>query len=256
MTPTLPEYLSDSYNFTSSANVVKTVQLQDGRISVILNKTIFYPQGGGQPYDTGVIQSSAGKFIVRETRFSEGIVFHIGEFENGSFTENEKVELFVNSERRLLHCRLHTAGHLVDVAMINLGYKMPPTKGYHFADGPYVEYAGDIPPEARNELCLKLEEEMKRLISAATEVKNFMVENKDDLHKYCDFVPGYIPKDKPVRIVTVAGYNCPCGGTHVKNLHELGEVKVTKIKVKSGNVRVSYGLVGNSERETGFEPAT
>lgn len=241
--PTLLEYLSDSYRFASFANVVKTEQLQDGRFSIVLDKTIFYPQGGGQPYDTGTIHSSNGKFIVKETRFNEGVVFHIGEFENSNFSENETVELNVNKERRMLHCRLHTAGHLVDVAMINLGYRLPPTKGYHFADSPYVEYAGDIPQEVRNQLCLKLEHEMKRLISEATEVKNFIVENKDDLHKHCDFVPDYIPKDKPVRIVTVSNYNCPCGGTHIKNLSELEGVKVPKIKVKGGNVRVSYGLV-------------
>ncbi len=246
--PTLLEYLSDSYKFSSSANVAKIEQMQDGKTSVILDKTIFYPQGGGQPYDTGTISSPNGKFNVRETRFNEGFVFHIGEFENGAFCENENVELQVNKERRLLHCKLHTAGHLVDVAMINLGFKLLPTKGYHYPDSPYVEYVGDIPTEIRNELCVKLEEEMKRLISEGTEVKNFILENKDELSKHCDFVPDYIPKDKPVRIVTVANYNCPCGGTHVKNINELGGLKVPRIKVKSGNVRVSYNLGGSNLR--------
>lgn len=246
LSPTLLEYLNDSYKFSISANVVKTEQLEDGRIAIFLDKTIFYPQGGGQPYDTGTIHSASGKFNVKETRFNEGLVFHIGEFENGRFSENENVELNINKERRMLHCKLHTAGHLVDVAMINLGFKLPPTKGYHFADSPYVEYTGDIPQEIRNELCIKLENEMQRLISGNSEVKNFILENKDALHKHCDFVPDYIPKDKPVRIVTVANYNCPCGGTHVKNINELGGVKVPKIKVKGGSLRVSYSLLSTT----------
>ena len=58
----------------------------------------------------------------------------------------------------------------------------------------------------------------------------------------CVDVDDYIPEGKPVRVVSMAGYGCPCGGTHVDNLRELGKVEVTKIKSKKGNTRVSYKL--------------
>lgn len=249
MTPTLLEYLDDTYKLASTANVVKTEELPNPegknhqRFSIVLDKTIFYPQGGGQPYDTGFISSKNGKFLVQETRFSEGLVNHIGVFETGFFQSGDNVGLSVNGERRLLLSKLHTAGHLLDVSMINLGYELPPTKGYHFPDSPYVEYAGEIPVEERKNLCIKLEAELKKMIAEGREIKKFIVENEDELKKFCKVVPDYIPKDKPVRIVAVAGYNCPCGGTHVKNTSELGNIQVTKIKVKGGNVRVSYNLL-------------
>ena len=249
--PTLLEYLNDSYKFGATANVVKLEELpgQDEnspiagkRFSIILDTTIFYPQGGGQPFDTGTIISQNGKFIVKETRFNDGIVFHTGEYESGTFHENDKVELNVNTDRRMLHCRLHSAGHLIDLAMINSGYKLIPTKGYHFPDGPYVEYAGDIPIEQRNELCIRLEEEIKKLIAENTEVRDFIVSTVEELKKYCDHIPDYLPKDKPIRVVSIANYHCPCGGTHVKKLSDLPQIKVSKIKVKGGNVRVSYNF--------------
>jgi len=60
----------------------------------------------------------------------------------------------------------------------------------------------------------------------------------------CDFVPSYLsPADNSIRIVTVAGeFGCPCGGTHVKNISEIGSVKIPKISAKSGKTRVSYLL--------------
>ncbi|PCJ82788.1 MAG: hypothetical protein COA57_12935, partial [Flavobacteriales bacterium] len=176
------------------------------------------------------------------TRFSEGIVHHIGQFTKGNFEANETVNLFINKERRLLHCRLHTAGHLVDVAMVNIGLEFQPTKGYHFADSPYVEYDGNIPAEERPQIIEKLDAELGKLTTENTEVSAKVYLQKEELYDICSFVPDYIPEGKPIRVVNVAHYNCLCGGTHVKNISEIKTVSIKKIKVKGGKTRVSYTI--------------
>ena len=151
-----------------------------------------------------------------------------------------EVELFVQEERRSLNSRIHTGGHLIDTAMINCGYDLHPVKGYHFPDSPYVEYEGMIDPEDRERICRELEVEANKLIASGQVVESFIVEDYDQLKEHCSTVPAYVPKDKPIRVVKVGGVGCPCGGTHVADLSQVGELTVPKIKAKSGNIRVSY----------------
>ncbi len=236
-------YLNDSYLFEETATLLAIQETEDGRKSLILDQTIFYPQGGGQPCDQGEISNEAASFKVQDVRYIDGNAHHIGDFTGNAFTEGEEVLLAINPERRKLNTRIHSTGHLLDVAMFNLGYTFPPTKGYHFPDSPYVEYDGIIEPENRPEAKEKLNAEVKRLISEGEEVKTVVVDSKDALKEYCEFIPDYLPEGKPIRVVIIArGFGCPCGGTQVKNVSELGAVNIHKIKVKNGKTRVSYKL--------------
>ena len=60
---------------------VTDVSEENERTIIVLDQTVFYPQGGGQPYDKGVIENPSGKFLVEEVRFLEGTVKHIGTFQ-------------------------------------------------------------------------------------------------------------------------------------------------------------------------------
>lgn len=57
------------------------------------------------------------------------------------------VEMKVDGDKRLLYARLHSAGHLLDMAVARLGYQWHPSKGCHFPVGAYVEYVGAIDPK-------------------------------------------------------------------------------------------------------------
>jgi Ser-tRNA(Ala) deacylase AlaX len=79
---------------------------------VLVDSTVFYPQGGGQPADTGVISAGGGtRFIVDDVRMKDGVVFHYGRFEdagdgcNSGFSEGQSVSLEVDAERRNLNSR-------------------------------------------------------------------------------------------------------------------------------------------------------
>lgn len=138
-------------------------------IEIILDRTVLHPQGGGQPTDKGVIYNDNAKaFIDRVVCSREtNVVKHIGTISlttgdidipaDSIFILGSKVQVDVDSDRRKILSECHTAGHVVDAAMARCHQILPPLKGYHFLDGPYVEYSGNIPTEEREPLILSLQ---------------------------------------------------------------------------------------------------
>lgn len=232
-------YLEHMDQLEGEATVLDVVEENDKQ-AVILDQTIFYPQGGGQPYDTGTIESSNGKFIVEQVRYFEGLIKHIGTFESGSFQKEEIVNLHVDKDRRHLHARLHSAGHLVDMAVYDVKPDWIPGKGYHFPDGPYVEYTGTLEESEKEQLIKDVERIMSQKISESIPVSVLFVE-KNELSKYCRHVPENIPEGKPTRLVLFGDFGVPCGGTHVSNLSEIKSATVRKIK-GTGTIRVAYDV--------------
>ena len=106
MQPTKLLYLEDFTLLVYDARVIE-VYNEEKREVVMLDQTIFYPQGGGQPYDQGTIESASEKFLVEEVRFVDGMVKHIGKFESGRFSAGEIVTCNVDPARRTLNSRLH-----------------------------------------------------------------------------------------------------------------------------------------------------
>ena len=235
-------YMHDS-ELVSGHGEVLEVGERDGKRYLVLDRTVFYPQGGGQQFDTGSISGSNGEFSVAEVRFDRGLVYHYGELVSGGFEVGDEVQLHVNADRRSLNSRLQSAGHLIDMAMIAADYEdFKPTKGYHFPDGPYVEYAGVIDPEKREEVKQELQRFLDEFIEQGYEVQTRIVD-KDEVEQLCYLVPGNLPADKPIRIVAVWDEKyLPCGGTHVKNISELEGLKITRLKSKKGNTKVSYTI--------------
>ncbi|KAK9664256.1 hypothetical protein RND81_14G029100 [Saponaria officinalis] len=146
-TPTKLEYYHNMWKFDSEAIFLSFLQGEDCRQALILDYTIFHPQGGGQPSDIGFISvsDSAFRFVVEDVRSIDGIVYHYGHVENleGGLEPEWKIEkgtrvhLHVDESRRNLNSRLHSAGHLLDISIRNVGLgHLVPGKAYHFPDGP------------------------------------------------------------------------------------------------------------------------
>jgi len=227
---------------TDSATILSVTQYHDNQQAVILNQTIFYPQGGGQPYDQGFIKNDDNIFVVEEARFKDGAVYHIGFFQKGSFDPGTPVTLHVDRARRIFNNKNHTAGHLIDIAMRNLGINFIPTKGYHFPKGAYVEYEGTLDATKRDVLQGILGKAINDLIEQAIPITIAMVD-RDKLITIASYVPDYIPHNKPIRVMVVQKYPAiPCGGTHVQNTKKVGSIIIDKIKNKKGNLRISYSI--------------
>jgi Ser-tRNA(Ala) deacylase AlaX len=233
-------YLNDAYLFNSSATITEVVQTPDNKTDIQLDETIFYPQGGGQPTDKGKIKASDVEFEVDDVRFENGIVHHYGHMTKGSLKVGDKVDLSVDADRRNINMRNHTAGHLVASVIAELKPDLKANKGYHFPDGPYVQFEGIVAPEERQDLITKTQERANQMINKHREVIIKFVPY-DELVKVCRFVPENIPKDKPSRIATIKdSISVPDGGTQVKNLSEIGSITITKIKGKGSETIISY----------------
>jgi Ser-tRNA(Ala) deacylase AlaX len=240
MEPTKLLYLEDFTLLTSESQVLDIIH-ENNKDVVVLDQTIFYPQGGGQPYDTGSIEAHNGNFIVEEVRFAEGVVKHIGTFETGSFVAGDSVTCIVDQTRRALHSRIHSAGHVVDKALYDLQLPWIPGKGYHWPDGPYVEYVGSLDGVDKEKLKVEIEAQCAKFIATNPATKLVFM-NKDAMHEVCHHVPDYLPEGKPARVVMLGDFGVPCGGTHVSQLADIGTMTIRKIKADGPGIRVSYDV--------------
>lgn len=86
-------------------------------VSIILDKSVFYPEGGGQVGDTGKLVKGKNLFEVLDTKKAGKAILHIGRVLEGSFKKNDFVAAEIDSERRLSTARNHTATHLLQAAL-------------------------------------------------------------------------------------------------------------------------------------------
>lgn len=250
--PTKLDYYYEVWKLESKSTFISYVKSDDGKRALILDSTVFHPQGGGQPADTGFIcfADSGLRFCVQDVRLKDGVVFHHGVVEDASREaelEQEKgkeVSLYVDESRRKLNSRLHSAGHLLDVALekVGLGH-LEPGKGYHFPDGPYVEYKGTIPENELQNKQKELELEVNALISGGGKVSVSILPYEEASALCGGSLPDYIAKSSNPRIVKLGDNpGCPCGGTHVSDISEIMNMKVSQIRTKKGLTKVFYKL--------------
>jgi len=229
-------YFKDTYLFKTVANFVEMRENEKGR-AVILDKTIFYPQGGGQPTDSGYIRSASAVFKVTFVGLDpDGIVWHFGEFEKGTFKDGEGVSLEIDKKKRELHARIHSGGHLIDCAVQDMGTEVTLEKGFHFIDGPYVEGNGEV--EDTEAFRLELEAKVNQLIGNQLIMRKEMFSEEDAKNKNISAPPG-----KSVRVVGFDGHeSCGCGGTHVNNSGDIGHITIRKVTSKKGRTKISYTI--------------
>jgi len=218
-------YLENMCQLQCQAHVLEVIQ--DGDIyKIVVDQTTFYPQGGGQPADRGVIQNEQAVFAVQGVSLENAIAYHKGIFERGFLSLQSIVEVIVDPQVRALHNKNHTAGHLIDYALANLGYSFVSGKAYHFPQGPYVEYGGTLEQQQREQLAPALEKAAQEIIDQELPVTISLLGN--DPNKRAMQVTGYPP--------------ILCGGTHVLNTKEIGHITIRKIKNEKGNLRISYAV--------------
>jgi len=230
-------YLEDTYNFELKAKFVTSGSDEKGSF-IVLDSTIFYPQGGGQPSDIGVITSNIEKFEIHFVAFVEGIVKHYTNNNISNLVHGEEVNLSVDIETRKRNAKIHTAGHLLGSIVEKEIEGLIAVKGYHFPDGSYVEFNSSInsSDELKDRLNFLLKEKLSKAEDIETKIVSF-----DELVSICKHVPEYIPKDKPLRVVFIHGFEpVPCGGTHLKSLSEIKNIEIRKISSKKGQAKISY----------------
>jgi Ser-tRNA(Ala) deacylase AlaX len=240
---TVLSYLENTYLFQQKANIIDFGRDEKGSF-IVVDKSNFYPQGGGQESDRGYIYSvknTAKKVEIYFVRFNNGFVQHYyHETDNIGMSIGDGIILEVNEKRRIYCSRLHTAGHLVCNLVTETYPNLEPTKGFHFTECSYVEFNGliDVKPDTIDNLQVQLNTSLQKDIFIKSNIVTY-----DELSALCKHIPVGLPQNKPLRVVQIGDFEplC-CGGTHVKNTKELQAVQIKKIKANNGVVRVSYSI--------------
>ena len=238
---TVPLYLNSNEMLTCTATITKAVNNV-----IVLNQTVFYPKGGGQPSDVGVIRLPGTELKVEKVlRGKEGI----GEIEHyvvgdlGTATPGTEVTCCVDSDTRHLHSRYHLAGHLIRIAFITLGISHEWKTGVtsHLPGAAYVEFNQRSGNQEVIDIS-SIEQECVWLIDK--KLKSWTVDNvkMDDIPEKAKWMVR-CEDCNSLRIHRVEGiddYWMPCGGTLCDNLGEIGKFKITKHSFKKGLLRICY----------------
>lgn len=208
---------------------------------LILDRTVMYPQGGGQPSDQGTIQTDGDEFPVRLVRFVGDSARHYGSFDLVPLRVGAPVRISVDQHRRLVNAQAHTAGHLVGNLVEDVRPNLVAIKGHHFPNGPYVEFQGAKPSDA-GEVLAEANRRMSAAIAADLPVEARVYDYRS-LVRLCSHVPRNLPTARPLRAVRIGDYPpVPCGGTHLPSLSSLASVVATKIRSRKGNSKASYSF--------------
>lgn len=217
--------------------------------AVVTDSTIFHVQGGGQPSDVGAISSFTTTFEVTSVRHAAigGQVLHFGRFVipgSEHFKEGEAMTQNINIEKRELYSRLHTAGHILGLAINALSREgiLPPlteSKASHYPESAAVEFGGLIDGKFKEVIQAKADE----FVAGNSEVKIHWWSMEKLLKDCTGVAEGFTLPEGEVegRVVEMVGLGAyPCGGTHVRKCGLVGKIEVRKIARNKGVSRVSY----------------
>jgi len=229
-------FREDAYLKTAEARVVAV-----GERGVELDRTIFYPLGGGQMGDTGsFIRPGGERIAIADTRKGETLdsIVHVPSPGSAPLEIGEVLQLEIDWARRYALMRLHTALHVMSCVVV-----APVTGGNISPDKARLDFDIDM-----NLLDAKrIEEGTNGLIARAVETETVWITDAEldarpELVKTMSVQP---PRGAGrVRLLKIPGIDLqPCGGTHVRNIGEIGGIQVLRIRSEGKrNRRVEIAL--------------
>ena len=215
-------FRDDSYLQECEATVTES-----GDGGIVLDRTVFYPMGGGQPGDTGTIEWEGGSAAIVDTRYGEdGSIRHLTEEGADLPPAGTAVCASLDWDRRYLHMRMHTAMHLLG-SILQYGV----TGGNISATKSRLDF--DMEDTVDKE---RVGAELRALVAADHPVScrwitDEELEAQPDLVRTMSVQP---PKGAgKVRLLEIEGVDLqPCGGTHLKSTAEVGNVSIGKVEKK------------------------
>lgn len=217
-------FYQDSHRSTFTA-IVQEVRPSGNGYEIILDRTAFFPEGGGQSSDTG----SLGGVSVSDVQEIDGKIIH---YTDGPLVEGTEVEGCIDWTERFSKMQQHTGEHIVS-GLIHKTYGYH-NVGFHLGtDSVTLDFNGVVPKEKLHEI--------EQLANEAV-AKNLPVQvlypTDEELSKIS--YRSKIEIEGQVRIVVIDGYDvCACCAPHVKQTGEIGLIKLVGMQNYKGGVRIS-----------------
>jgi len=229
-------YYNDSYTLDFNADVVEHTTFKQ-RPALVLDRTYFYPEGGGQPSDTGLINGVS--VIDVQTREADRAVLHVLDHK----LDDPHIEGQIDAARRLDHMQHHSGQHVLSQAL---------SKAVN-ADTLSVHMSGERMtidvnrPNLSVEDWLAVEELANQIVLEDRPVRAWFPEPDELASLAIRKMPDVVGK---VRIVDVGGFDITaCGGTHVARTGEIGLIKVVKFERRGDTTRLEFKCGGRSLRD-------
>jgi len=229
----------DAYRTDFTAEVVAV----DGQ-QVVLDRTLFYPTGGGQPCDLGSMEGPTGRLEVQDVT-GRGAVQHTVDADH-ALSVGDEVQGTIDWERRHAHMRMHTAQHLLSGLAYSL-FEGARTVGNQIgADRSRLDLRPVTLSEGELDL---LREDFDAAVAADVPLRMEVMQRQaliDEVgleRSNLDMIPASVDEMRIIRIGDEVDV-CPCAGTHVRSLGELGRLGEVSVKSKGkGTKRLSYDLL-------------
>ena len=207
-------YDKDSHIKAFTAKVIDCRKKENG-FEVILDKTAFFPEGGGQYADTGKI----GEAAINDVQIINGEIVH---YADRALNIGEELRCEINWEQRFRRMQNHSGEHIVSGIVHKLyGYE---NVGFHLGDDVTIDFDGELTRE--------------QLIDVEKRANEAIYKNAKFTCEYLSY-RSKLELTENVRIVTVEGYDvCACCAVHVYSASEIGIIKILDFARHRGGIRV------------------
>jgi alanyl-tRNA synthetase len=228
-------YYTDSHLTDFEARVTGVTERVSGWVAVTLDRTAFYPTGGGQPSDTGTLNETRVVECVESE--AEGVL-HV--LQGRGLEVGARVVGQVDWPRRLDHLQQHTGQHILSQAFINLFNAE--TRGFRMLDQySEIDVALDAPTEEKIEAAVEL---ANRIIweDRAVHIRQVTKEEAASLPLRKDSA-----REGELRLIEIEGFDLtPCGGTHAHRTGEVGLLAVRSFERAKGLARIDFVAGGRA----------
>lgn len=230
-------YMTDSYLRHATAKVLEK-QVEGSTVRLVLDQTLFYAQGGGQPADNGIITGPHGVLNVSHVSYNGGTPTHLGKLD-GEIAVGDDVTLDLDWQLRYKNMQMHTAGHILDQAVKNVVPQAIATDGVHgIGKKLYVTYIGSINADLQN----NIQKQIKLILQKNLPIHLEMVTHDQLIQRHIK-LPFDLPKNKDLRIMSIGEYPpMPDGGTQLHATGESWPITITTLEEKDGNTLVHYAV--------------
>ncbi len=215
-------YDLDSHLYDFSATVIDCKKNAD-KYEIILNRTAFFPEGGGQLADTGKIASAS----ITDVQIKDGIITH---YSDSPVDIGSTVECQIDAPKRFRRMQNHSGEHIVSGIVHNLfGYD---NVGFHLGDDVTIDFNGELSDEQLAKAEMLANEAIYKNV-------RFICEYPDEETLKTLNYRSKLELTEDIRIVTIEGYDvCACCAPHVKTSGEIGIIKILDHHRHRGGIRI------------------